>query len=153
MDKVSDNGSPCNEVSLMARILGRNFFSRRLIIFELFTFLFLIALIWLSELIDIPFLLLGAEATPANWKESLFLTLIILPLALTIIYYTRKVFSRLKYLEGFLPVCSNCKKVRDEQGNWQEMESYIQNRSEARFSHGICPHCAHAEYPEVFPKP
>lgn len=137
----------------MARIIGRDFFSRRLIAFELSAFLFFIALIWASELIDIPFLLLGAEATPVNWRESLFETLVILPLALAIIYCTRKVFSRMKYLEGFLPVCSNCKKICDEQGNWQQMESYIQNRSAVRFSHGICPHCAHAEYPEVFPKP
>jgi hypothetical protein len=137
----------------MAGIIGRHFFSKRLIAFELLTFLFFIALIWITELIDIPFLLLGAEASPINWRESLFETLIILPLALAIVYCTRKVFSRMKYLEGLLPVCSNCKKICDDQGNWQQMESYIQKHSEARFSHGICPHCAHTKYPEVFSKP
>ncbi|MFH0782634.1 MAG: hypothetical protein V2B20_11895 [Pseudomonadota bacterium] len=59
----------------------------------------------------------------------------------------------MKYLEGLLPTCSSCKMVRDEQGNWLPMEEYIQNRSEARFSHGICPRCAHNNYPEVFSKP
>ncbi len=137
----------------MARIIGRDFFSKRLIAFELLAFFSFIALIWISELIDIPFLLLGAEASPINWRESLFETLIILPLALAIVYCTRTVFSRMKYLEGLLPVCSNCKKICDDQGNWQQMESYIQKHSEVRFSHGICPHCAHAEYPEVFSKP
>ena len=137
----------------MAKPVGKDFFSNQLIAFELLIFLLFIVLIWLSEFIDIPFLLLGAEATPVNWREALLETLIILPFALLITHYTRKVFSHMKYLEGFLQVCSHCKKVRDEQGNWQQMEAYIQNRSEAKFSHGLCPHCAHSQYPEVFPKP
>jgi len=137
----------------MTRTISKNFFLRQLVAFELAAFLLLITLIWITELIDIPFLLLGAEATPVNWRESLFETLIILPLAFTIIYYTRQIFSRMRYLEGFLPICSNCKKIRDEQGNWHQLEAYIQTRSEAKFSHGICPHCAHTEYPEVFQPP
>jgi hypothetical protein len=137
----------------MAKIIGKDFFFRRLVAFELMAFLLLIVLIWTSELIDIPYLFLGAESTPANWRESLLETLMILPLALTIIYCTRKVFSRMRYLEGLLPVCANCKKVRDEQGNWQPMETYIQSRSAARFSHGICPQCAHTQHPEIFPNP
>jgi hypothetical protein len=59
-----------------------------------------------------------------NWRESLFETLIILPLAFGLIYYTRQVFNRMKYLEGFLPMGVNCKKVRDEEGNWQLIESF-----------------------------
>jgi len=137
----------------MAKPIGKDFISNKLIIFELVIFLLFIALIWLSEFIDIPHLLLGAEATPVNWREALLETLIILPFALLITHYTRKVFKRMKYLEGFLPVCSHCKMVRDEQENWQQLETYIQNRSEAKFSHGLCPHCAHSLHPEVFPKP
>jgi len=137
----------------MAKPISKDFISNKLIIFELVIFLLFIALIWLSEFIDIPYLLLGAEATPVNWREALLETLIILPFALLITHYTRKVFKRMKYLEGFLQVCSHCKKVRDEQGNWQQLETYIQNRSEAKFSHGLCPHCAHSLHPEVFPKP
>jgi hypothetical protein len=56
----------------------------------------------------------------------------------------------MKYLEGFLPICANCKKVRDEEGNWQLIESFIHDHSEARFSHGICPDCALHLYPEIF---
>jgi sigma-B regulation protein RsbU (phosphoserine phosphatase) len=44
-------------------------------------------------------------------------------------------------LEGLLPICSYCKKIRDEQNTWKQMESYISRRSEARFSHSICPEC------------
>ena len=44
-------------------------------------------------------------------------------------------------LEGLLPICPSCKKIRDEASEWQQVESYISRRSEAQFSHGICPEC------------
>ncbi len=50
--------------------------------------------------------------------------------------------SKVKTLQGILPICSHCKKIRDDQGNWQKVEKYIHDRSEAEFSHGICPECA-----------
>lgn len=136
----------------MNRANKRIFPATRLIIFELVAFLGFIAFIWISELFDIPHRCLGAASTPVNWQEALFETLIILPLALVVVYATRKVFERMRYLEGFLRLCSHCKKVADEKGEWQEIESFIQKRSEARFSHGICPHCAEKLYPEVFAK-
>lgn len=49
--------------------------------------------------------------------------------------------SKVKMLEGLLPICSYCKRVRDDQDYWQQVESYIVARSEARFSHCICPDC------------
>jgi DNA-binding NtrC family response regulator len=44
-------------------------------------------------------------------------------------------------LRGFLPICANCKKIRDDQGYWTQIETYISMHSEAEFSHGICPEC------------
>ena len=49
--------------------------------------------------------------------------------------------SRVKTLQGLLPICSYCKKIRDDQNYWQQVEGYISNHSEAQFSHGICPEC------------
>jgi DNA-binding response OmpR family regulator len=49
--------------------------------------------------------------------------------------------AQLKQLEGFLPICSHCKKVRDDQKYWQEIETYVSARAGTRFSHGICPDC------------
>ena len=49
--------------------------------------------------------------------------------------------ARVKKLEGILPICSFCKKIRDDQDHWQPIEQYIDERSDARFSHGICPDC------------
>jgi len=55
-----------------------------------------------------------------------------------------------KKLSGLLPICANCKKIRDEEGNWQYLEKYIEEHSEAEFSHGICPDCGMQLYPQYF---
>jgi CheY-like chemotaxis protein len=53
-----------------------------------------------------------------------------------------------KQLSGMLPICAHCKKVRDDAGYWKQIERYVQERSEAEFSHGICPQCLQEEYAE-----
>jgi len=50
--------------------------------------------------------------------------------------------SELRVLSGLLPVCASCKKIRDDEGSWNQMELYIRDHSEATFSHGYCPECA-----------
>lgn len=131
---------------------GKDFLAKRLAAVQLAAFLVVIVLLWLDELIDIPYLLLGAEATPVNWREALFETMFIAPIGIVTVYFTRVLVRRLRILEGFLPICASCKNIRDNEGNWLPMEDYIGERSEAKFSHGICPQCAKKLYPEVFNK-
>lgn len=50
--------------------------------------------------------------------------------------------TQVKQLEGLLPICASCKKIRTEKGLWQQMEAYIEKHSEAQFTHGLCPDCA-----------
>ncbi len=57
--------------------------------------------------------------------------------------------AEIKTLKGIVPICSSCKKIRDDQGFWNQIESYIRDHSEAEFSHGICPDCAKTLYPEL----
>jgi hypothetical protein len=52
-------------------------------------------------------------------------------------------------LRGIIPICSSCKKIRDDEGFWQQVEVYIKNHSEADFSHGICPDCLVKLYPDI----
>ena len=59
----------------------------------------------------------------------------------------QKALSEVKTLRGFLPICSYCKKIRDDKGYWSQIESYIHKHSDAEFSHGICPECAKKYYP------
>ena len=49
--------------------------------------------------------------------------------------------AEIKQLRGFLPICSYCKKIRNDRNYWEQIESYISNHSNALFSHGICPDC------------
>ncbi len=55
--------------------------------------------------------------------------------------------AEVKKLSGLIPICSHCKKVRDDTGYWNQVEAYIQEHSEAKFSHGICRECAEKYYP------
>jgi hypothetical protein len=52
-------------------------------------------------------------------------------------------------LSGFIPICAACKSIRDEQGVWSQMELYIQKRTQATFSHTVCPPCKHVLYPSL----
>ncbi len=64
----------------------------------------------------------------------------------------KSALDAVKTLCGLLPICSCCKKIRDDQGYWQHVETYLQEHTDADFSHGICPDCAHTHYPEYFPR-
>jgi PAS domain S-box-containing protein len=64
----------------------------------------------------------------------------------------REAFSEIKTLSGLLPICSSCKKIRNKQGNWELMEIYIRDHSEAEISHGLCPECAQRMYPGFYKK-
>jgi PAS domain S-box-containing protein len=56
--------------------------------------------------------------------------------------------ENIKTLSGLLPICCNCKKIRDDKGYWNQIESYLQEHSEAKFSHSICQECAKKYYPD-----
>ena len=58
--------------------------------------------------------------------------------------------KEIKLLRGFLPICVRCKKIRDDKGYWTQVEVYIRKHAEVEFSHGICPECAVALYPDLF---
>jgi len=63
----------------------------------------------------------------------------------------REALEKVQLLSGFLPICANCKKIRDDSGYWNQIESYISKHSEAVFSHSICPKCAEKLYPDIYP--
>ena len=58
--------------------------------------------------------------------------------------------AQVKSLSGMLPICCRCKRVRDDQGDWQQIEDYIRQHSEADFTHGYCPECAKVALEEAF---
>lgn len=62
-------------------------------------------------------------------------------------YFAFRALVEVKTLSGMIPICSNCKKIRDDSGYYQQLEQYISTHSDAQFSHGICPACINELYP------
>jgi hypothetical protein len=118
---------------------------KTIIIYEIVGFVFIIFYLWAEEIFDLPHNLLGAEATPINWVEATMETVIFLIFGALIVFMTRKFLNHIRYLEGFLPVCSFCKKIRVG-SEWISIENYITEHSEAEFSHGLCPECIKKHY-------
>ncbi len=61
----------------------------------------------------------------------------------------QKSLNDVRTLRGILPICANCKKIRDDQGYWNQVEVYVRDHTEAQFSHGICPECRKKMYPNL----
>lgn len=60
----------------------------------------------------------------------------------------KQAYDEIKTLKGFIPICANCKKIRDDDGFWEQIEEYLGERSEAVFSHSLCPDCTKKLYPD-----
>lgn len=65
----------------------------------------------------------------------------------------QQTLSALKVLRGLLPICSGCKKIRDDQGDWRSLERYLMAHSEATFTHSLCPDCCRKYFPDQYDRP
>jgi PAS domain S-box-containing protein len=70
----------------------------------------------------------------------------------TLIIELKDALSQVKTLSGLLPICSSCKKIRNDKGSWEQIETYIRDRLEVDFTHSICPECTERLYPELHKK-
>ena len=68
-----------------------------------------------------------------------------------LIHKLKEDLAEVNKLSGLLPICASCKKIRNEEGNWNQIEEYLSDRSEVKFSHGVCPECAKNLYPDIYP--
>ncbi len=68
----------------------------------------------------------------------------------TLIRRLNQVLSQVKTLRGLLPICASCNRIKNGKGSWERIEVYIHNRTDAKFSHSICPECARKLYPEIY---
>ena len=82
----------------------------------------------------------------ANRAITIFVVWLTVVLSLT----RKRVEEEVKTLRGLLPICSYCKKIRDDKGYWKQIEVYIAANSQADFSHGLCPECGLEHYPDIF---
>jgi hypothetical protein len=61
----------------------------------------------------------------------------------------RQALAEIKTLRGIAPICSRCKRIRDDRGCWRQVEAYMYEHAEAEFSHGVCPECMETLYPKA----
>lgn len=113
---------------------------KQLLLIEITGFIFIVIILWLDEIFDFPHLLFNTPATPVNWLESMIESGIIIILASFAVYLTVHLTHQIKYLEGLLRICSNCKKIYSKK-EWIPIETYIARYSNADFTHGLCPEC------------
>lgn len=121
-------------------LLSKDAVKRRIVTYEIFFFSLVCLTFWLNEILDIPHHLFGAESTPVNWIENIIETIIIAILCASVVYFTLRIMVRLKYLEGFLPVCSYCRRIKVN-GSWILLEKFLHETTDLTISHGYCPDC------------
>jgi hypothetical protein len=103
-----------------------------------------------NEVLDLPHLLFGDEPTTFSQRrgEVILEVSIYFIVVISSYYYIRKkIRTEIKILEGFIPICANCKKIRQDL-DWKALEEYISANSLAKFTHSMCPDCVRILYPE-----
>ena len=119
---------------------------------QLSVFLLLLCLTLGNEIIDIPHYVFHDAPTLYSQRTgeiiielSIFFIVMVFEAALL-----KNLYKRIRLLEGFLPICANCKKIKNTEDQWVQIEQYITKHSLAQFSHGICPDCARKLYPDLY---
>lgn len=111
-------------------------------------------LMLLLFLIPVNILGIAAQRSMNRSKRNEFTALVNLQLANDekeiLIQNLQTALAEVKTLEGFLPICANCHSIRNDEGFWEQVEKYIQERTEAQFSHSICPDCLKELYPTIY---
>jgi hypothetical protein len=112
--------------------------------YEVAAFSLLIVLSWADELLGLPARLFGGPHV-SSIPEACVETAVILAVGVPLMFHTKRVVARAFYFEGFMRVCSWCKKV-DHRGDWLPVAEFFEQRFEIQTSHGMCPTCfaAHA---------
>ena len=125
---------------------------RIITISQLTIFLLLLCLTLGNEIIDIPHYVFHDAPTLYSQRTgeiiielSIFSIVMVFEAALL-----KNLYKRIRLLEGFIPICANCKKIKNTDDQWEQIEQYITKHSLAQFSHGICPDCTRKLYPELY---
>ncbi|MDP3286111.1 MAG: hypothetical protein Q8M56_16910 [Desulfobacterales bacterium] len=112
--------------------------------FEIYRYNIGVSLRFLVSLLFVTLMAYGLEASREKYLNMVFeKNKILLAEKINL----EKALGEIKTLSGLIPICSKCKKIRDDKGFWQQVEVYVQDNSDAEFSHGICPDCFKKLYP------
>jgi len=105
-----------------------------------------------NEIIDVPHYVFNNTPTlySQRFGEIIIELFIFFTVMIIQILLFRKLYKRIRILEGFIPICANCKKIRNTEDQWEQIEKYMTQHSLAKFSHSICPDCTRQLYPEFY---
>jgi hypothetical protein len=112
----------------------------KVLLFQSLGFVAIIVLSWINELLGLRTLILGDHPYISDFRESTLEMLFVLAVWLIIVGSTRRVLARVNHLEGFMRVCSWCRRIGSE-GRWLALEEFMSRRFETPTSHGICEEC------------
>lgn len=112
----------------------------RVLLYQSLAFLAIMALTWLDELIALPQLIFNRQSFITDFRSSALKMLLILAVWLLVANSTRRILARIRYLEGFIRMCSWCHQVHYK-GEWVTMEAFMERGFDTPTTHGICPHC------------
>lgn len=125
----------------------KRLFATRALFYESTAFIAAAIITVVRAAIDFPHSVFG-PGRRADWLGLTIELSLLTILAFIMLYITNRVIKKLKHLEGLLPVCSYCKRMRTPNQSWVSFEQFISERSDATFSHGICPECSHEHFRE-----
>jgi len=108
-------------------------------LWQMMTFLMLILLVWLNELMDLSALWFGTHPTSLNVYRGSALTIGVIIVAIVAVGNTYVQQKRI--ITGLLTVCSGCRKIRVDEHLWEQLDDYVSEHSLALISHGLCPQC------------
>jgi len=106
---------------------------------QLMSFILLIVIIWIDEVLDLSNLWFGMRPEHPNFYKGCSLTIVVLSIAVITIGNTYIHQKRL--IRKLLLICSNCRKVRINENEWQHLETYVADQLQSMISHGLCPQC------------
>ncbi len=112
----------------------------RILICQHFGFLAIMMVCWLNELLQLPSLIFSDHPFAFVYRKSTLDMLLVLAVWLLVSGFTRRLLERVRYLEGFLRVCSWCRRI-DYHGDWMPLEEFMQQGFDTPTTHGICPEC------------
>ena len=150
-------------------IVSRRNYRRRQLIDLILIITFAVAAYLISSVYDLLEKLVDFSRKHETWELDEFVTVFIFLVFALLIYTIRrlreindlknklgvrnieleKALSEVKRLRGILPICANCKKIRDDAGYWHQVEMYVTDHTDAEFSHSICPDCMKKLYSDL----
>jgi len=125
---------------------------RMLTISQLAIFLLFLCLTLGNEIIDIPHYVFNDAPTLYSQRLGeimIELSIFIIVMVIQTLLF-KNLYKRIRLLEGFIPICANCKKIKSTGEQWEQIEKYITQHSLAQFSHSICPDCVSLLYPDLY---